>query len=300
MKPPISARKLLPPMSALRAFEAASRLGSFTLAAQELHVTQGSISRQIKLLEELLDVTLFSRMHQRVALTDAGEFYFQSVSECLNQLISASTQTINFSKPQLELHIGIVPTFGSRWIIPRLANFIALYPRIQLRLSAIAGGAQFSLDDFDAALVVGRQTGSDLICHRLEAEELIAVAAPEWIREQKVRKPADLIGPPLLLHSARTNLWARWFAINGVDSDALSPSMLRLEQVTMIIEAAVAKLGAALLPRALITRELDARELAIIKGSPLHVSDGFHFVYASHKKSYGPLVEFRNWLLGLK
>lgn len=293
-------RSITPPMSALRSFEAAARLGSFTLAASDLHVTQGAISRQVRLLEELLGVVLFDRTHQRVVLTEAGEFYFQHVSESLGLLRSATAQTASYSRPKSDLHIGIVPTFGSRWIIPRLSSFMDAHPRIQLRLSAVPAGGKFPLDDFDAALVVGREDWPNTVFHLLETEELIAVAAPGWLRAHRVRSPSDLIGPPLLIHSARANLWTKWFAVNGVDPGALVPSMLRLEQITMIIEAAMAELGAALLPRALIQRELAARELRPIRGASLHVNDGFHLVYAAHKRNDASLVAFRNWLLGLR
>ncbi len=291
-------RTLLPPMTALRAFEAAARLGSFTMAADELHVTQGAISRQIKLLEDWLSTPLFDRARQRITLTDAGRFYAQHVAESLGYLMSAAAQTKRHSDPGSHLHIGIVPTFCSRWIIPRLRSFTALYPRLRLRLSAVNGDLKFALDDYDAVLVVGRGAWPNAISHRLEAEELIAVAAPAWIKSHGVRDPSDLIGPPLLVHAARPNLWSRWFALNSVEAAALVPSMLSLDQVTMIIEAAVAELGAALLPRALIAREIESEELAIIKGHALFVSDGFHFVYAPEKKSFAPVIAFRDWILG--
>ena len=191
-------------------------------------------------------------------------------------------------------------TFCTRWIIPKLGDFIARYPRLNLRMSAVSGAPEIALDEFDAALVVGRAAWPNAIFHRLESEDLIAVAAPAWIRSHRVKTPADLIGPPLLLHTARPNLWSRWFALNGVDAGALVPALLNLEQMTMIIEAATAGLGAALLPRALIMRELRSKELAVIKGSALHVNDGFHFVYASHRKTYAPLVAFRDWLLAIR
>lgn len=293
----LSDRALLPPMGALRAFDAAARLESFTLAATELHVTQGAISRQIRLLEDILNVPLFERRHQQVMLTEAGRFYAQRVAESLAFLMSAAGSTIALSEPGSRLHIGIVPTFCSRWIIPKLHDFTALYPRLQLRLTDIAGGAKFALETYDAVLIVGRGSWPNAVHHRLASEELVAAAAPRWLRAHKVKAPGDLIGPPLLVHAARPDLWSRWFALNGVESAALVPATLTLEQITMMIEAASAGLGAALLPRALVARELKARELAVVKGVALEVTDGFHFVYATHRKSHAPLVAFRDWLL---
>lgn len=291
-------QKLLPPMTALKSFEAAARMNSFTLAADELNVTQGAISRQIKLLEGILNVTLFDRRNQQVILTEAGRYYAQHVADSLDYLKSAATQTIAFAQPGNQLHIGIVPAFGSRWIIPRLKGFAIEYPHVHLRLSTISGGDfEFALDEFDVALVVGVGDWPKAIVHPLAKEELVGVAAPQWIEKFNIRAPSDLIGPPLLVHTDRPTLWSKWFEINDIDAGALVPAPLALEQIVMIIEAANAQLGAALLPRALIGRELESGELQVIEGEPLYVNDGFHVVYASHKKQYAPLVAFRDWLL---
>lgn len=291
-------RRLLPPTAALRSFEAAARLESFTLAAHELNITQGAVSRQVKYLEQLLKVTLFERANQRVILTDAGRYYAQHVAESLGYLVCAAQQTISFANPAGQLHIGIVPAFAARWIVPRLPQFMALHPRLQLRLSTVKGGSELTLDQHDAALVVGRGAWTNAISHQLAAEELVAVASPAWLKQHQVKTAQELIGPPLIMHAARPNLWSRWFALNGVTAGALAPMVLTLEDIAMMIEAAANGLGAALLPRALISRELDARDLAIVKGKALHVSDGFHLVYAQHRASHEPLAAFRNWLLG--
>ncbi|MCB2052150.1 MAG: LysR family transcriptional regulator, partial [Novosphingobium sp.] len=233
-------------MTALKSFEAAARLNSFTLAADELNVTQGAISRQIKLLESILNVTLFDRKNQQVVLTEAGRYYAQHVAESLHYLKSAATQTIAFAQPGHQLHIGIVPAFGSRWIIPRLRGFASEYPQVHLRLSTISGGdLAFALDEFDIALVVGVGDWPKAMVHQLEKEELVAVAAPPWIEKFNIRSPGDLIGPPLLVHTDRPTLWSKWFDINDIDAGALVPAPLALEQIVMIIEAANAQLGAA-------------------------------------------------------
>src|SRR5690606_12160986 len=134
-------------------FEAAARLGSFTVAAQELNLTQGAVSRQIRFLEQFLDVTLFERNKQRIALTDAGRYYAQHVAEGLGYLTSAAQQTMSYGNPAGNLHIGIVPTFASRWIIPRLQGFMTLFPRLKLRLTTVRGSDHLALEDFDGALV---------------------------------------------------------------------------------------------------------------------------------------------------
>ncbi len=290
-------QKLLPPMSALCAFEAAARLGSFTIAADELSVTQGAVSRQIKLLEDLLKVQLFNRSHHRIVLTDAGHFYANHVSVVLHRLMAVSNQILAFGPSSSKLSIGIIPTFGSRWIVPRLPEFLSEHPRIQLRITAVAPDMALDDGELDAALIVGRGQWANTVSHRLASEELIPVATPGWINRYAVKSPQDLIGPPLLTHYPRPDLWRRWFALNGIDADALVPAQLSLEQIGMIVEATLVELGAALLPGILISRELERGELVALPGEPLQVSDGFFLVYASHRDAYPPLVEFRNWLL---
>ncbi len=242
-------QKLLPPMSALRAFEAAARLGSFTIAADELGVTQGAVSRQIKLLEDLLQVHLFGRSHHRIVLTDAGRYYANHVGAILGRLMAASNQAAAFGISAANLNIGIIPAFGSRWIVPKLPEFLAEHPRIQLRIRAISPDMPLNDAELDAALLVGRGPWANTVAHRLASEELIPVATPDWIKRYAVQSPQDLIGPPLLTHSPRPDLWSRWFALNGADSDAAVPAQLMLEQISMIVEAALVELGAALLPR---------------------------------------------------
>lgn len=174
-------RKLLPPIAALRAFDAAARLGSFTVAAEELGVTQGAVSRQIRLLEDLLQVTLFDRSHHRVVPTDAGRHYAKHVCAILSRLMSASNSTAAFGGSSEKLHVGIIPTMGSRWIVPRLPEFLSKHPNIELQIKAVKPEMTLDEEGLDAALIVGRGMWTNTISHRLASEELIPVATPRWI-----------------------------------------------------------------------------------------------------------------------
>jgi LysR family glycine cleavage system transcriptional activator len=292
-------RKLLPPIAALRAFDAAARLGSFTIAAEELRVTQGAVSRQIRLLEDLLQVTLFDRSHHRVVPTDAGRHYAKHVCAILSRLMAASNSTVAFSKSSHKLHIGIIPTMGSRWIIPKLPEFLSQHPDIELQIRAVNPEMSLDEEELDAALIVGRGIWKNTISHRLASEDLVPVASPRWLQRFEVKTPQDLIGAPLLTHTPRPDLWPRWFEKNGIDADVLVSSTLALEQITMLLEAALADLGAALLPRLLIRRELERRELITLPGDTFQASEGFFFVYAGHRESYPALAEFRDWLLSV-
>ena len=155
------------------------------------------------------------------------------------------------------------------------------------------------LAELDAAVIVGRGSWANAVSHRLASEDLVPVATPRWIHRYEIQNPEDLIGPPLLTHTPRPALWGSWFAENGIDTDALVLSRLSLEQITMILEATLADLGAALLPRLLIRRELEQGELAVLPGKALQASEGFFFVCAGHRETYPPLIEFRDWLLSV-
>lgn len=290
-------RHLLPPITALRAFEAAARLGSFTVAADELHLTQGAISRQVRLLEDQIGVALFLRVRQRIILTEAGHYYADHVRDALSRLMAAGVQTVSFAALDSKLHIGIIPTFCSRWIVPRLPDFLERNPRLQVCITAIGRDMDFVEEEFDAVLIVGAGDWTNTVSHCLASEELVPVAAPKYAHRFGIQSPKDLIGPSLLQHTARPDMWTKWFAHNGIDAGALVPARLALEQITMIVEAAIAQLGIALLPRVLVARELESGVLVELPGKSLLASEGYFLVYSRHKENYPPLQSFRSWLL---
>jgi LysR family transcriptional regulator, glycine cleavage system transcriptional activator len=145
----------LPPLSSLRAFEAAARLESFSLAADEIHVTHGAVSHQVKALEEFLDVTLFRRESRRVALTDDGRYFAERVRSALNQISDAAGSLKRRAQPN-RLTISVLPSFASRWLMPRIGRFMALHPGLEVQVEATASLANFARDGVDVAIRFGR------------------------------------------------------------------------------------------------------------------------------------------------
>jgi len=289
-------RRLIPPLGLLVAFEAAARLGSFTKAAAELNLTQGAISRQVKDLEERLDLALFERVRQRVALTPAGRFYADSLRETLARFATATAQTIAFKGRGGTLDLAILPTFGTRWLIPRLPDFFARHRDVTIRFATRLRPFDFAREGLDAAIHFGDDYWPGATLHRLMGEVLVPVAAPALAKREKLIAPADLRRAPLLIQATRPKAWPEWFAANGLGPVGDQPT-LSFEQFAMVLQAAVAELGVAMVPRLLVADELARGELQVLFGTSVTSTQGYFLAYPTEKSALPPLVAFRDWLL---
>ncbi len=289
------ARRLIPSTAALIAFEAAARLGGFTAAAAELHQTQGAISRQVAQLEAQLGVALFTRVRQRVTLTPAGRYFADQARDILGRLGHAAARTIAFDGGGGTLDLAILPTFGARWLIPRMGDFFARHRDVTINFSTRVRPFDLRAEGIDAAIMAAPPSLPGLIHHRFMGEMLLAVAAPSLLRERAVTGPADVAALPLLQQETRPDSWDRWFTAHGLQRGGGQP--LVFEQFLLVIRAAVAGLGAALVPSFLVKDELAAGELVPLPGGELATDGGYHLVYPADRETYGPLVAFREWLL---
>lgn len=288
------ARRLLPGTAALAAFEAAARLGSFTRAAAELNLTQGAISRHVAQLEAQLGVALFHRVRQRIGLTPAGRYFAEQAREVLSRLAQASARTIAFDSGGGTLDLAILPTFGARWLMPRLPDFFARHRDISINFSTRVRPFDLRAEGIDAAILSGAPTAPGLVCLRFLGEELVPVAAPALA--ECVHAPADLLHLPLLLQETRLDGWDRWFRTQGLQRGTDQPALV-FEQFLLVIRAAVAGLGCALVPSILVQDEIDSGELRLLPGQRPDGSGGYHLVYPPERDAYGPLAAFRSWLL---
>lgn len=289
-------RRFVPSLSALMAFEASARLASFTRAAEELNLTQGAISRQIKLLEDQLGVTLFERVRQRIVLTDAGKFYAAEIRQTLDRFASATEQAMSFQGQAGILRLGMLPTFGTRWLIPRLPDFFTRHRTITITFSSHVRQVDFQRDFLDAAIHFGDPRWPGVTLHKLAGEELIPVASPKFVKREKIRKPADLARTTFLAQTTRPEAWKRWAEHVGLG--AIEPaSVLVFEHFSMVQQAALAELGAALMPRILVQQELDAGELVALFDDSIIDTKAYFLAYPQERATYPPLVAFRDWLL---
>jgi LysR family glycine cleavage system transcriptional activator len=282
-------RRKIPSTLALSAFESAARHQSFTKAADELAVTQSAICRQIGALEEFLGVKLFRRGRRGVALTEAGLAYSRKVTARLDDVERDTLELMAGGGGGGTLELGVVPTFATKWLLPRLPDFLARHPGISVNLSARARPFLFDETPFDAAIHAGEAfwPGTEGIV--LMHEDLIAVCSP------KLQEANDWQKQTLLQIGTRPYLWRDWFRSLGLalERDMAGP---RFELFSMVAEAAVHGMGIGLVPRMLIEDEL-ARGVLVHVTEHVYRSDrSYRLLYPEGQPEHGPLAAFRHWL----
>src|SRR5262245_52496153 len=230
----------LPALNALKAFEAAARHESFTRAAEELCVTQGAVSHQVKALEEALGVQLFNRERQRLVITEAGREYLAVIRDALDR-IAVGTERLLQRQASGALTLSTSPDFAAKWLVHRLGRFAEAHPDIDLRVSATLHHVDFAREEVDLAVRHGDGHWAGLHVERLCVEQLFPVCSPKL--GARLSKPADVLKLKLL-HLEGSNEWSRWFDSAGVAADP-SPGLV-LNRASMLIDAAVDGQGIAL------------------------------------------------------
>ena len=290
----------LPPLNALRAFEAAARQLSFTKAAEELNVTQAAISHQVKLLEETLGVALFRRLNRRLVLTDAGAAYLPPLREALDGIASA-TERLHQSAETGPLKVSTLHSFAVKWLLPRLPHFLERHPEIDVLVSSSAGLVDFATDDFDVALRYGSGKYPGLQVDVLMGDEIIPVCSPGLRdRDPPLRTPSDLKRVTLLHDVVRSTPddpdWKIWLDHAGVEG--VDPSRgPRFSEANMVIQAAIAGQGVALTRRVIVKDDLDAGMLVQPFGPALATNFVYCLVYPPISAERPKLKLFRDWLM---
>ncbi len=286
----------LPPLSTLPDFEAAARHLSFTKAAEELHVTHGAVSRQVKSLEEYLGLALFRRLNRALRLTDQGQDYARSVRESLDALAEA-TQRLRAPREASGLTVSTTYSFTSGWLVPRLGRFRAQHPGIDVRLQANDQVVDFTRDNVDLAIRYGRGQYPGLAAERLMGDDYVPVASPALLRgKHPLGKPADL-AHHVLLHEESTEVdWRMWLAAAGVERvDAARGPIF--SHSTMAIQAAIHGEGVALGRTALIAEELASGQLVRLFDLRLKAALAYYIVCPPRALERPKVRAFRDWLL---
>lgn len=287
-------RRLLPSTSALSAFEAVARTGSFSGAAEELSLTQGAISRQILALEESLNVRLFDRGRQGATPTRAGAAYLAEIGPALRRIGSATLDLMTTRGSGGTFVLGILPTFGTRWLIPRLPAFFAAYPDIRINFSTRLESRDLIRDGLDAAILIGDGTWPNARAELLMEEFLLPVCSPEILAALAPASPGDLLSAPLLHLRTRPNGWNLWFAQSGIPPREL-PGM-RFEQFSMAAQAAIAGIGIALLPKFLIGEELASGRLVPPFDRTVKSDMSYFYVFPEENADLPAIRSFGDWL----
>lgn len=281
-------------MSLLLVFEAAARHESYTRAAEELALSQSAVSRQIQTLESQLGISLFRRQGRSVKLTELGRRYAAEVVAALGRIRAATLQAMSHQGEGGALRLATLPTYGSKWLLPRLHDFYRAHPGVTLHIHSRIGHIDFNAEEIDAAITVGTDDWADLRAHCLHNEFLVAIASPAALNG-KPATPEWIASQTLLTVASNQKGWAQWFSHYGLDHRQMKigPSF---ELTSHLVQAVRAGMGVGLVPRALIDEE-ERRGQVLEVGAPVVSERSYYLVYPERNETLPALAAFRAWLL---
>ncbi|MCA1326389.1 LysR substrate-binding domain-containing protein [Herbaspirillum sp. alder98] len=284
----------LPPLPNLQAFEAVARRKSFAGAASELHVTASAVSHQVARLEAFLGVRLFERSSHAVVITDAGESFLARVQGALSAITAASMDVKQGVSKSLYIHSA--PSIASLWLMLRLNDFARSFPEISFNLSAAHTPSNFELGEADIDIRYGIPNWPGLQVEPLFEERIIPLASPEFIRENRLRKPEDLRDVKLIRSNVSVIQWADWL---GKFSKVRPPEQfpVRFDRAQMSLDAATQGLGVALESATVAAQHIKEGKLEPVFGLSKCIKVKAHFaVYPSHHIKRPAVAAFLGWL----
>ena len=285
----------LPNLNGLKAFEAAARHESFTKAVEELCVTQGAVSHQVKALEAELGLKFFNREPKQLVITEAGRGYLEVVRDALDRIASGTDRLLQRQSSGV-LTVSTSPNFASKWLVHRLGRFAEAHPSIDLRVSATLQHVDFTREDIDIAVRHGDGSDLGLDITRLYTEELLPVCSPALLRgPHPLRQPADL-AHHTLLHMDHRQDWSKWLDAAGVTNVDLSRGPV-FNQASIGIDAAVDGQGVALARTGLAAHDLITGRLVRPFELALPVSYAYWIVCPRATANLPKITTFRDWLL---
>jgi LysR family glycine cleavage system transcriptional activator len=288
-------RRSLPPLNALRSFEAAARHQSFTRAADELCVTQGAVSHQVKALEAELGLRLFNRERQGLVITDAGQDYLAVVRDAFDR-IALGTDRLLQRQHSGVITVSMSPDFAAKWLVSRLGRFADAYPDIELKVSATMQHVDFARENIDLAIRHGIGDWAGLDAVNLCPEELFPVCSPSLLRSRRgIYNPEDLLQFPLLHLDDRRD-WSRWLEAAGASGEGMLHGPI-LNHASMLIDAAIDGQGTALARTALAAADLINGRLVRPFRNSLPLKNTYWIVCPKATATLPKIVAFRDWLL---
>ncbi|MDR5740724.1 MULTISPECIES: LysR substrate-binding domain-containing protein [unclassified Caballeronia] len=286
----------LPPLNALRLFEAAARHNSFKLAAAELNLTPGAVSHGIGALEEMLGVELFVREARGLSLSAAGELYLPYIAEAFG-LIAIGTQSLPGRRKRRSVSVTCAPTLAARWLVPRLADFRTRWPNVDVSVDTSRRQAGFPVDGFDFGLRLSRGPVDGASWLRLFGERLVPVCSPGY----RAMLTGGAVMPDLsratLIHvDTASQDWQAWMDGAGIDGLDVQGG-LRFDTVQLAFDAAAAGLGVAMGRRPLVDRELADGALVEASGTTIETQTAYWLCEAPQSSERAERAAFRNWLI---
>lgn len=288
-----AASRPLPPLKALKSFEAAARLRSLTRAAEELHVTQGAVSQQVRLLEEYLDTRLFIRKPRGLELTGAAQAYLPVLSEAFS-LLQTGTNELFGKDHRVLLKVKCGSSFLQRWLMPRLKDFYRQHPGIRLRLLSAVWPSEDQVEDADIEISNGYGDWSGMQVERISHEHLLAVASPAFVQQYRLKTDlTQLMVAPLISIIGGKENWPQWFRQQGIDT--LPMPLLECDTSTAAFDAACQGLGVLLARNLTLQPLLDSGQLIQVHPFRLKAS-GAHYLVLPNKSLSPKVIAFRDWL----
>lgn len=285
----------LPPLTALKSFTAAARLGSFQAASIELFVTPSAVSHQVKSLEAFLGIELFIRRTRRISLTAAGKEYYQSVQEALYEIDRSTQQLISTHKAG-QLHLSLAPAFLTRWLLPRISSFYEAQPDIQIEMTAASGLIDFDRDETDMAVYFGAGKWDGIEVQLLRHYQQVPVCNPDLLNGKEIETPADLLNYTLLHIPKRKYEWERWFTQMGVPYKE-NKRGLYLSSGSLTTSAAINGLGFALADVGFVSEEISTGKLIAPLDEFLITEKSFYLVHQKKRALTYPMKAFQSWVM---
>ena len=286
--------RLIPPLKAVRYFELAAEHESFVRAADDLRVSKGAVSQQVKLLEQFLGVALFRRIGRRVTLTDAGRRYHSAARNAFN-ILEKETERLAGARVRGQLKITVLPAFASIWLVPRLSGFQKSMPHIDIVVFADAEMVDFSRSDAQLGIRYGTTDADELTATYLGHDTLIPVCTPEYAETKAIRRPEDLSRCLLLHDTYWPDDWPRWLSMTGV-AGSLGGDGQFFTHYSMAIDTARAGGGIAMGHRLLLRDLIARKELVCPLEQTLAAQQGYFVVVPDNAAHLDYVKRFRNWL----
>ena len=291
-------RRPLPPLNALRAFEATARHLSFSKAADELHVTPAALSHQIRGLEDMLELKLFHRRARAIELTDAGRLIYPGIRAGFESIREAVERLDRNFKDRV-LVVSSSPGLTAKWLVPRLYKFLALHPEIETRITASIAFANFTTDDVDIGIRLSSGAQPDLYVEKLSDEWLLPLCSPRLLDgEHPLREPRDIKNFPLIQVDLPgiVPTWADWMRMAGVDGVDTTRG-LRLNVADHALDAASEGMGVVLAYKIVASRDIALGRLVVPFGPEIQLPGrAYHFVCAKGHEKRAPVKAFRDWI----
>lgn len=286
----------LPSLNGLRAFEAAARHMSFTLAAAELNVTQTAISHQIRRLEEELGIRLFVRQNRALSLTPEAKEYLPGIRAAFNDLRLAADRLLRKDDGNV-LTVSTLASLAAKWLLPRISDFQEKHPGIDVRITTSTALVDFKSGGVDAAIRYGRGQWPGLRADWLMADRMFPVCSPELLKRKPLRKPEDLANH-VLLHSSSGNDddWRLWLTAAGLPANLSRQPGVTFDLMFMTVQAAIDGLGVAMGRTSYVQDDIKKGRLIVPFEIELPVDAGFYLVSPEARADTPKLSTFRKWL----